>query len=529
MNVQAETLEAGDLITCVETDAVYYYGEDGNRYVFQNEAAYFSWEDDFDNVVTISCDDLADIQLVDIVPYQAGTQLVKIPSVPTVYAVESDGTLREIPDEETAKELYGEDWANLVDDLDESFFPQYEVGEPLGDDEMPQGMILKDENGVYYVVDGDGAAVEATDIIGDGTDSQLDDFAVMVTDLIDEILEVIEYYMDGDEDFEEKLDDMMAKHGFVNVDDDEKLDDNEHPDFMLLTDEEIEELHELMDDEKDEDFVDTDGDGLSDEEEENVWGTDPNNFDTDGDGFGDGDEILHGFDPLGDGMLDEDNSGEGNADDDATGDDDKDEDHEGSDDADKGDDDTDKSDDDTGENDEPADDHMDNPDDEDFVDTDGDGLSDEEEEDVWGTDPDNFDTDGDGFGDGDEILAGFDPLTDESTGEAVENGSDDDEDEDDGDKSAEDLDDLDDADDVDDDTTGEDLPPLDDDDEDIDGDGLIGTDENAIGTNPSNPDTDGDGVNDGQEVLDGTDPLDSSDLLEDMSGDDPTGGSATGA
>ena len=60
-------------------------------------------------------------------------------------------------------------------------------------------------------------------------------------------------------------------------------------------------------DEGDED-VDTDGDGLTDAEEEEL-GTDPNNPDTDGDGFEDGAEVANGLDPNsqdsdGDGYLD---------------------------------------------------------------------------------------------------------------------------------------------------------------------------------------------------------------------------------
>jgi hypothetical protein len=43
---------------------------------------------------------------------------------------------------------------------------------------------------------------------------------------------------------------------------------------------------------------------------------------------------------------------------------------------------------------------------------------------------------------------------------------------------------------------------------DRDGDGLFDSDEtNVYGTDPDNPDTDGDGIDDGQEVFDGTDPL----------------------
>ena len=44
--------------------------------------------------------------------------------------------------------------------------------------------------------------------------------------------------------------------------------------------------------------TDTDGDGLSDAEEINVYGTDPALADTDGDGMDDGDEVLYSLDPL---------------------------------------------------------------------------------------------------------------------------------------------------------------------------------------------------------------------------------------
>ena len=44
--------------------------------------------------------------------------------------------------------------------------------------------------------------------------------------------------------------------------------------------------------------VDTDGDGLSDSDEINVYGTDPNLWDTDADGTDDGTEVAQGTDPL---------------------------------------------------------------------------------------------------------------------------------------------------------------------------------------------------------------------------------------
>jgi uncharacterized protein YkwD len=93
--------------------------------------------------------------------------------------------------------------------------------------------------------------------------------------------------------------------------------------------------------------TDTDGDGLLDEDEINVYGTDPQTFD--------GDEVFNGTDPS---DPSDDNGGNANG---------------GS-------------------------------------DRDGDGLLDDDETNFFGTNPDAFDTDGDGVGDGDEVFNGTDPL-----------------------------------------------------------------------------------------------------------------------
>jgi outer membrane protein OmpA-like peptidoglycan-associated protein len=45
-------------------------------------------------------------------------------------------------------------------------------------------------------------------------------------------------------------------------------------------------------------LADSDGDGLTDREEIQVWRTDPNKFDTDGGGIGDGAEVARGTNPL---------------------------------------------------------------------------------------------------------------------------------------------------------------------------------------------------------------------------------------
>jgi hypothetical protein len=113
--------------------------------------------------------------------------------------------------------------------------------------------------------------------------------------------------------------------------------------------------------------VDTDNDGLFDYEEVKVYGTDPLNPDTDGDGYTDGEEVKSGFNPLGPGVL--------------YGDEDR----------------------------ERPIKQIEKQTVDTFIDSDNDGLTDWEEINIYFTDPFNPDTDGDGFLDGDEVQNGYNP------------------------------------------------------------------------------------------------------------------------
>jgi len=117
------------------------------------------------------------------------------------------------------------------------------------------------------------------------------------------------------------------------------------------------------------------------------------------------------------------------------------------------------------------------------ADTDGDGLSDFEETDEYGTDPLNEDTDGDGLSDGDEVLShGTDPLNEDSDGDGISDG---------------------------DEINEYRTNPLD---EDTDGDGISDYDEVFTHeSDPTNNDSDGDGFTDGEELEMGTNMNDSSD------------------
>ena len=104
-----------------------------------------------------------------------------------------------------------------------------------------------------------------------------------------------------------------------------------------------------------------DGDGLTDKDEVEIYGTDPNSTDTDGEGFSDYDEVWAGVDPLNKNVY----PGSGPDYGPELGSD---------------------------------------------FDSDGDGLTDQEEVELYGTDPNSADTDGDGAPDSDEVAFGSNPF-----------------------------------------------------------------------------------------------------------------------
>lgn len=173
---------------------------------------------------------------------------------------------------------------------------------------------------------------------------------------------------------------------------------------------------------------DTDGDGLSNIEEEKI-GTDPKNPDTDGDGLNDGEEVEKiKSDPM---KMDTDGDGLNDGDEVKT--------------------------------------YKTNPT---KMDTDGDGLNDGEEVNSYKTDATKMDTDGDGLNDGEEVRKyKTDPTKTDTDGDGLNDG---------------------------DEVNKYSTDPMK---VDTDGDGLKdGEEVKNIRTDPKRVDTDGDGLNDGEEV-----------------------------
>jgi hypothetical protein len=122
---------SNSLIRTEEFSTVYYCGQDGGRYVFQNEDAFYSWYPNFSSVKFISKEEMGRIPLKGAVMPKPGSYLIKLQSVPTVYHIAENGTLQGIASEETAKKLYGTDWTKQVKDLPDSFYSAYTLGREI--------------------------------------------------------------------------------------------------------------------------------------------------------------------------------------------------------------------------------------------------------------------------------------------------------------------------------------------------------------------------------------------------------------
>ncbi len=136
--VKKQDAQQTRLIRLAGDQAVYYQAVNGWRYVFPNDKIYFSWFTNFDNVVTIRAEEFGNILIGGTVKYKPNSRLVKITTDPKVYWVDKIGTLRHVNSETLANQLFGAEWAKKIDDLSDSFFAGYEIGEPIVNAILPE-------------------------------------------------------------------------------------------------------------------------------------------------------------------------------------------------------------------------------------------------------------------------------------------------------------------------------------------------------------------------------------------------------
>jgi hypothetical protein len=136
--------------------SVYYVGEDNKKYVFPDQFTYFTWYENWDDVVRVSVAELDAYDNGGVVTYRPGSKLITTVDTAHVYALEPGGSLRLLPDEATASNLYGVNWSIYLTDVAPDIFTQfYTEGEFLSN-ALPTGTIVKtsDSPNVYYIDNG---------------------------------------------------------------------------------------------------------------------------------------------------------------------------------------------------------------------------------------------------------------------------------------------------------------------------------------------------------------------------------------
>ncbi|MDO8631477.1 MAG: fibronectin type III domain-containing protein, partial [Phycisphaerales bacterium] len=125
-----------------EFSTVYYVDDDAVRHPFLDVQTFATYDVNFSYVARVSDATLPEMTLgVPMLP-KAGTILVKIMSDPRVYAVEANPDdafrpfLRWIPDEATARTLYGDTWAASVIDVEPTMFARFGSGATIDADDV---------------------------------------------------------------------------------------------------------------------------------------------------------------------------------------------------------------------------------------------------------------------------------------------------------------------------------------------------------------------------------------------------------
>lgn len=147
--LEDDRLSALEFIKTADSSTVYMLMPDGARRLVLDAQTFFTYMDSFDQVRTISKEEMGGYKLRGTVLPRANRVLVKIVSDPKVYWLARSGndpftpTLREVPSEEVAVALFGSEWNSYVIDVDIAMFEKFNRGRPVGEDEQLQTRNLK--------------------------------------------------------------------------------------------------------------------------------------------------------------------------------------------------------------------------------------------------------------------------------------------------------------------------------------------------------------------------------------------------
>ena len=131
----AYTPADGDLIKIANDGAIYYIGADSKRHLYVNEATFWTWyEGSWSNIKsngvtqtikTLSQEDFDNLAVGQNSTAKPGAKLVKFQNSPKIYTVVSNAKLALVPDDATAKQLFGDDWNKKIITIQNGFETDY--------------------------------------------------------------------------------------------------------------------------------------------------------------------------------------------------------------------------------------------------------------------------------------------------------------------------------------------------------------------------------------------------------------------
>lgn len=127
---ETDLLADGSYMKGASWDTVYYV-HNGMRHPFLDSQTFFTYADDFSDVIEVADSELSNYTIGSPMLPKAGVVLVKVQSVNSVFALEADNTLRWITSEEAAESIYGSDWADYVIDVPVTAWGHFNHGEDI--------------------------------------------------------------------------------------------------------------------------------------------------------------------------------------------------------------------------------------------------------------------------------------------------------------------------------------------------------------------------------------------------------------
>ncbi len=149
-------LQIGNVIKSASSNSVFVITSEGKRNVFSHENVFYSYFTSFENIIEVSDDIISQLPIGKNITMRPGTNMIKLQTNPSVYAVEPGGVLRMLENEAMAVLFYGENWAQRVVDVSDAFWPDYIEGDPLETAIYSTGTILRylGNGDVWYIEEG---------------------------------------------------------------------------------------------------------------------------------------------------------------------------------------------------------------------------------------------------------------------------------------------------------------------------------------------------------------------------------------